>query len=100
MRRLNGGRAGPLLPRMARRSRTQAPGAGLGVTADGRGAGGGAKHTTNNRMELRAVLELLLSIRESEGLHVQTDSSYVMNVFTVWLPRWVRGACGRPGGSR
>ena len=34
------------------------------MTADGRSGGAGARHTTNNRMELRAVLELLRSIME------------------------------------
>jgi ribonuclease HI len=39
-------------------------------------------------MELRAILELLRAIPQSESLVLQTDSQYAMNVFTKWLPRW------------
>ena len=47
-----------------------------------------ARMTTNNRMELRAVLELLRSVPAEEALLVQSDSAYVIGVFTEWLPRW------------
>jgi ribonuclease HI len=39
-------------------------------------------------MELRAVLELLQATKPDEGLVIQTDSAYVIGVFTEWLPRW------------
>jgi ribonuclease HI len=41
-------------------------------------------------MELRAVLGLLQAIPPPEPLTIQTDSAYVLNVFTQWLPGWRR----------
>jgi ribonuclease HI len=58
------------------------------VTADGREASAGARHSTNNRMELRAVLELLLATDASDPLVIQTDSAYVVGIFTEWLEGW------------
>lgn len=49
---------------------------------------GGEKHTTNNRMELRAVIEALRSIPGDSLVHVTTDSTYVKNGYTLWMPRW------------
>jgi ribonuclease HI len=39
-------------------------------------------------MEMRAVLELLLAVDPGEALVIQTDSAYVIGVFTEWLPKW------------
>ena len=52
---------------------------------------GGERHTTNNRMELAAVIEGLAALKE-EGLRVQvvTDSQYVSVGMTEWLPNWLR----------
>jgi len=70
------------------------------VTEDGREGFAGARRSTNNRMELRAVLELLLAIDPSMPLIVQTDSAYVVGVFTEWLPGWrargMRTASNKP----
>jgi ribonuclease HI len=41
-------------------------------------------------MELRAVLELLRAVDKSEVLVIQTDSAYVIGVFTQWLDAWRR----------
>jgi ribonuclease HI len=41
-------------------------------------------------MELRAVLELLRAIDRSEPVIIQTDSAYVVGVFTQWLAAWRR----------
>ena len=60
------------------------------VTDDGRQGFAGARHSTNNRMELRAVLELLLATNGDERLAIQTDSEYVVNIFTKWLGGWRR----------
>ncbi len=50
-------------------------------------------------MELTAVLELLRAHPE-EPLLIQADSTYVINVFTEWLPQWrkrnMRTAKGKP----
>jgi ribonuclease HI len=41
-------------------------------------------------MELRAVLELLCALDRSETVIIQTDSAYVIGVFTQWLEAWRR----------
>lgn len=64
------------------------PGGWAWITEDGRQGYASAKHTTNNRMELRAILELLKAVSPLEPLTIQTDSQYAMNVFTKWLPQW------------
>jgi ribonuclease HI len=67
------------------------PGGWAWVTEDGReGSAAAATHTTNSRMELRAVLELLRAFDRSEPVIIQTDSAYVIGVFTQWLEAWRR----------
>lgn len=51
---------------------------------------GGASHTTNNRMELRAVIAGLQALRRPCRVDLYTDSEYVKNGITEWLPRWAR----------
>lgn len=51
-------------------------------------AAGGHAGTTNNLMELRAVFEALGAVPVGRALTVETDSLYVINVFTQWLPGW------------
>lgn len=41
-------------------------------------------------MELRAVHEALRVVPADVPVRLQTDSSYVINVFTQWLPGWIR----------
>ena len=50
--------------------------------------GGGDKHTTNNRMELTAAIEALSHIKKGRRVILRTDSSYLINGFTKWLPKW------------
>lgn len=52
--------------------------------------GGFEKHTTNNRMELRAAIEGLRDAHVSGGAQtvVYTDSSYVINGITKWITNW------------
>jgi ribonuclease HI len=51
-------------------------------------------------MELRAVLELLKATDSDESLVIQTDSAYVVGIFTQWLDGWrrngMRTAARRP----
>ncbi|MBV5259206.1 ribonuclease HI [Synechococcus moorigangaii CMS01] len=48
--------------------------------------------STNNRMELQAVLETLNAIRQTtRPLIIVTDSLYVSKGVTEWLPRWKAG---------
>lgn len=49
---------------------------------------GGEAHTTNNRMELQAVIEGLKALKRRCEVHVHTDSQYVQKGMTEWLPQW------------
>ncbi len=46
--------------------------------------------TTNNRMELTAVIEALKCLRQPCDIELYTDSKYVMDGATVWMPNWHR----------
>ena len=53
---------------------------------------GGEPNTTNNRMELRAVIEALNALKRPCQVVLHTDSQYVQKGITEWLPNWkVRG---------
>jgi ribonuclease HI len=49
---------------------------------------GGEPATTNNRMELLAVIHALKALKTSSDVTVHTDSRYVMDGATQWLKRW------------
>ncbi|MDP4651495.1 MAG: ribonuclease HI [Haliea sp.] len=49
---------------------------------------GGAANTTNNRMELQAAIESLRALKESCEVNLTTDSVYVRDGITKWLPNW------------
>jgi len=49
---------------------------------------GGEAHTTNNRMELRAVIEGLLAIKKPSHVAIHTDSKYVMDGARSWIKGW------------
>jgi ribonuclease HI len=49
---------------------------------------GGEVITTNNRMELTAAIRGLEALRKPSDVVVYTDSRYVMDGVTRWLPRW------------
>lgn len=49
---------------------------------------GGEAHTTNNRMELMAVIEGLRSLKKECLVVVTTDSEYVKNGITSWIINW------------
>lgn len=50
--------------------------------------GGDAGTTTNNRMELTAPIEALRRLTRPVRVLLYTDSTYVRNGVTKWLPRW------------
>jgi len=60
--------------------------------------------TTNNRMELSAAIEGLKALRKSCDVVLFTDSRYVMQGMTEWLPGWRRKgwrtASGKPVENR
>jgi len=65
------------------------PGGWAWVTTDGRFGNGGAHHTTNQRMEVEAVLEALRAL--TGHLHIHSDSTYVVNCFNdKWYEGWIR----------
>jgi len=49
---------------------------------------GGAPHTTNNRMELRAAIEALTALKEPCNVTLVTDSQYVRKGITEWISKW------------
>lgn len=51
---------------------------------------GGERETTNNRMELTAAIEALNALTRPSVVHIVTDSVYVMDGVTKWLPNWKR----------
>ncbi len=51
---------------------------------------GGEAHTTNNRMELRGVIEGIKILKEPCEVEIYSDSSYVVNAINEWLENWVK----------
>lgn len=50
---------------------------------------GGEPHTTNNRMELKGVIEGLKALKEACDVEVISDSSYVVKGINEWLGGWI-----------
>ena len=48
----------------------------------------GYKLTTNNRMELMAAIKALEELKRPCRIQLTTDSTYVKNGITQWLPDW------------
>ncbi|WP_260293553.1 ribonuclease HI [Sedimenticola hydrogenitrophicus] len=51
---------------------------------------GGEQATTNNRMELMAVISALEVLTRPTSVRVTTDSKYVQNGITEWIGNWKR----------
>jgi len=51
---------------------------------------GGEPHTTNNRMELLAVIRALEALTRPANVVIHTDSQYVQKGMTEWLANWKR----------
>jgi ribonuclease HI len=51
---------------------------------------GGEAQTTNNRMELTAVIRGLQGLKRSSKVFIITDSQYVKNGITQWIHNWKR----------
>ena len=49
---------------------------------------GGEPQTTNNRMEMTAVIEALSLLKPASKVRVYTDSQYVQKGISEWLPGW------------
>jgi len=51
---------------------------------------GGEAQTTNNRMELTAVIEALTALKGRSRVRLFLDSEYVRNGITSWIHNWKR----------
>jgi ribonuclease HI len=63
---------------------------------------GAEPETTNNRMELRAVIEGLAALKRRSRVRVYTDSQYVQKGISEWIHDWKRRGwrpAGRPPGK-
>jgi ribonuclease HI len=61
---------------------------------------GGEARTTNNRMELQAVIEGLKQLSRRSKVEVITDSTYVAKGCMEWLPGWKRNDWRRKDGRQ
>lgn len=61
-------------------------------------------NTTNNRMELTAVIESLKTLEKNSTVRIHTDSKYVKNGIETWITKWRvngwRTAAGKPVKNR
>ncbi len=60
---------------------------------------GGERETTNNRMELLAVIRGLEALNRSCQVDLYTDSEYVGKGIRDWMPAWKRRGWKRAGGK-
>ncbi len=51
---------------------------------------GGEPLTTNNRMEMMAAIAALEALKRPSKVKLHTDSQYLKNGITEWLPNWKR----------
>lgn len=62
---------------------------------------GGEAESTNNRMELMAVIEGLRAIKKKPcDVTVYTDSKYVLQGATEWMPGWKKNNWQKKGGLK
>lgn len=67
------------------------PGGWAFVATDGKNTAersGGERDTTNNRMELMAVIRALTAAHRHSEIELHTDSQYVKNGMQSWLKNW------------
>lgn len=50
---------------------------------------GGQANTTNNRMEMMAVIEALKALKRPCKIRLHIDSQYVKKGLTEWMPGWI-----------
>jgi len=61
---------------------------------------GGERETTNNRMELTAVIEGLAALKKDTRVQLFTDSVYVGKGMSEWMPKWKANGWRRKEGKR
>ena len=52
-------------------------------------------HTTNNRMEMLAALRALEALKRACDVIINTDSNYLKQGITEWLPKWREKSAGK-----
>ncbi len=60
---------------------------------------GGEADTTNNRMELMAAIMALEALKRPCTVRLRTDSQYVRQGITEWMPRWIARNWRTAGGD-
>ncbi|MDP9237259.1 MAG: ribonuclease HI [Chloroflexota bacterium] len=60
---------------------------------------GRAPNTTNNRMELTALIEGYRLLAADERIDVYSDSALCVNTMTLWAPKWERNGWSRGKGG-
>jgi len=71
-----------------------------GPTKKEREGSGGEQVTTNNRMELMAVIEGLKALTRSCNVQLYSDSQYVLQGLNSWMAGWKKNGWRRKTGSR
>ncbi len=114
-----GGNSAPLTPEQVLRRYTGGPKTGLftdGACEGNPGPGGWAmvwvaddrivderrgyeRQTTNNRMELRALIEAYRALPEDADVTVYSDSQLCVNTVNEWAASWEQRGWRRKGGS-
>jgi ribonuclease HI len=61
---------------------------------------GGERESTNNRMELTAVVEGLAALKKPANVEIFTDSVYVGKGMIEWLPKWKANGWRRKEGTK
>ena len=67
------------------------PGGWAFVATDGKNVAhrsGGERDTTNNRMELMAVIRAISAAHRHSEIEIHTDSQYVKNGMQTWMKNW------------
>ena len=60
---------------------------------------GGEKMTTNNQMELTAVIRALTAAKKHREIEIHTDSQYVKNGMETWIKNW-KANCWRTSNKK
>lgn len=57
------------------------------------------KDTTNNQMEMMAILQPLEQLTEASKINIVSDSEYVIKGLTIWMHNWKSKGWRRKGGK-
>ena len=63
-------------------------------------ASGGERETTNNRMEMTAVIRGLEALKRPARVEIVSDSIYVGKGLSEWMPKWKLNGWRRREGER